>query len=186
MNGNILSEIEINDLLTKRNDFLVTSDTWFGRSSILEIANRKFSNLNNMNSELIKKWNSVVKSRDIVFHLGNFAWDPITCENVLKKLNGVIIFMKSCNDVALLEQNNVYISAESILLLKKFDVVLCHYPLKNWPGKESGTIHFHGHEVYSNDTVLTKGCNIVNVCTDFWDYKPVKFSDIKLIIDYKL
>jgi calcineurin-like phosphoesterase family protein len=119
-----------------------------------------------------------------VFHLGNFAWDPITCENVLKKLNGVIVFLRGNADEILFEQD-VLISQESILSLKHFDVVLCHYPMKNWPGKETGTIHFHGHELYNNETTLVKGCNVVNVCTDFWDFKPVKFSAIKNIIDYK-
>lgn len=176
---------DINSFLQNYTDFYVTSDTWFGRGSILDIAKRQFADLNEMNNKLIKKWNSAVNKDDIVFHLGNFAWDPITCENVLKKLNGTIIFLRGNADEALLEQKNIIVSGESILSLNQFDIVLCHYPLKNWPGKDSGTIHFHGHEIYNNDTILTKGCNVVNVCTDFWEYKPVKFSDIKSIIDYK-
>ena len=176
---------EINKFLQSHSDFYVTSDTWFGRKSILDIAKRQFKDLNEMNNKLVKKWNSVVKKDDVVFHLGNFAWDPITCENVLKRLNGTIIFLAGNADDALFECENATISNESILLLNQFDVVLCHYPMKNWPGKESGTIHFHGHEVYNNDTVLTKGCNVINVCTDFWEYKPIRFSDIKTIIDYK-
>lgn len=185
MKATFVQQEDINETIKRYNDFFVTSDTWFGRRGILEIANRKFADINDMNNQLVKRWNKIVDKTDIVFHLGNFAWDPITCENVLKKLNGIIVFLKGNCDDALLEQKNVLISQESILLLKQFDVVLCHYPLKNWPGKDTGTVHFHGHETYNNDTVLTKGCNVVNVCTDFWEYKPVKFSDIRSIVDYK-
>ena len=34
-------------------DFYITSDTWFGRPQILQIANRKFKNVEEMNSKQI-------------------------------------------------------------------------------------------------------------------------------------
>jgi calcineurin-like phosphoesterase family protein len=109
---------------------------------------------------------------------------------VIKKLNGTIIFLKGNCDTTMSEPETddivFNVSQESILTLNKFDCVFCHYPMKNWPGKESGTALFHGHEIYNNETVLTKGCNIINVCTDFWEYRPVKFSQIKSIIEYKM
>ena len=181
----IVSQKNINEFLAYTNDFFVTSDTWFGRTNIIQIAKRPFKDINEMNNKLIKKWNSVVTKDDVVFHLGNFAWDPITSENVLRKLNGTIIFLPSNNDTALYECKTANISQESILLLNKFDVVLCHWPMKNWPGKDTGTVHFHGHEVYTNDTVLVQGCNVINTCTDFWDYKPIQYTTIKSIIEYK-
>ena len=54
-------------------DFYITSDTWFGRPQILQIANRAFNDIEEMNSTLIKNWNKKVKNTDVVFHLGNFA-----------------------------------------------------------------------------------------------------------------
>ena len=66
-------------------DFYITSDTWFGRPQILQIANRKFKDIEAMNTALIKNWNKKVKKNDVVFHLGNFAWDPTTARRVLKK-----------------------------------------------------------------------------------------------------
>ena len=88
----MLKELQIPD------DFYITSDTWFGRPQILEIANRKFNNVDEMNATLIKNWNKVVKKNDIVFHLGNFAWDPQTARRVLKKLKGQIYFMVGSSD----------------------------------------------------------------------------------------
>jgi calcineurin-like phosphoesterase family protein len=80
-------------------DFHITSDTWFGRPLIIQIANRKFNDVDEMNATLIKNWNKKVKKNDVVFHLGNFAWDPTTARKALKKLNGRIYFLRG-NSVA--------------------------------------------------------------------------------------
>lgn len=175
--------------LDKISDFFITSDTWFGRSQILQIANRtQFSNIDKMNDQLIRNWNSKVGSHDIVFHLGNFAWDPLTAKKVLKKLNGKILFLLGSCDEALVEVaddfENIQIIDQQIIELPVFDSVLCHYPLEVWNGQSSGTIHFHGHTVFSHKTDL-RSLNRINVCTDFWSYSPIKFSIIKDFINGK-
>ena len=169
--------------LTDLKDFYFTSDTWFGRPQILQIANRTaFSDVEDMNNQLIKKWNKVVKKNDVVFHLGNFAWDPHTARKVLKKLNGQIFFMIGNSDEALLEVqhefDNISILDDQIIEMPQYDSLLCHYPLEVWNGKDSGTIHFHGHTVFSHKTDLTRS-NRVNVCTDFWNFSPINYSTIK-------
>jgi calcineurin-like phosphoesterase family protein len=106
-------------------DFYITSDTWFGRPQILQIANRKFKDVEEMNSTLIKNWNKKVKKNDVVFHLGNFAWDPTTARKVLKKLNGRIFFLKGNSDKALEEVISEFPKAEflsdAIMDLLDFD-----------------------------------------------------------------
>tara|TARA_R100001591_G_scaffold91322_1_gene97092 strand:+ start:26 stop:568 length:543 start_codon:yes stop_codon:yes gene_type:complete len=175
--------------LKRGKDFFITSDTWFGRPQILQIANRlQFKDIDEMNQVLIKNWNSKVKKNDTVFHLGNFAWDPQTARQVLRKLNGVIYFVIGTADEALLdieaEFDNISILEDQIIDLPQFDSVISHYPLEVWNGKDTGTIHFHGHTVYSHKTDLDM-MNRVNVCTDFWSYTPVKYSTIKDFIDGK-
>jgi len=167
-------------------DFYITSDTWFGRPQILEIANRKFSNIEEMNDVLIKNWNNKVKKRDVVFHLGNFAWDPEIARKALKKLNGRIYFLKGNCDKALEEVINEFPNAEffsdAIMELTDFDSVICHYPLEVWNGKDSGTIHMHGHTVFSHKTNL-KVENRFNVCSDFWNYAPINYLTLKDFIN---
>ena len=175
----------LKDLETPK-DFYITSDTWFGRPQILQIANRKFNDVDEMNAALIKNWNKVVKKNDIIFHLGNFAWDPQTARQVLKKLNGQIYFMIGSSDEAFLdiqhEFENISILEDQIMELPQFDSIICHYPLEIWNGKDSGTIHFHGHTVFSHKTDLSK-MNRINVCTDFWNYTPVNYLTIKDFIN---
>tara|TARA_R110002050_G_scaffold278863_1_gene425123 strand:- start:470 stop:997 length:528 start_codon:yes stop_codon:yes gene_type:complete len=167
-------------------DFYITSDTWFGRPQILQIANRAFNNIEEMNSVLIKNWNKKVKKTDVVFHLGNFAWDPITARKVLKKLNGTIYFIVGSQDDALLDVIDEFPNAEFldelIEELVEFDTVISHYPLTVWNGKDSGTIHMHGHTVFSHKTNLTLE-NRFNVCTDFWGYTPVNYLTLKDFIN---
>jgi len=170
-------------------DFFLTSDTWFGRHQILNIANRyKFSSIEKMNDTLISNWNNKVKKNDVIFHLGNFAWEPILAKNILKRLNGEIIFMVGNADDALLEIadgfEDVKILEDQIIEIPDFDCVLCHYPLDEWNGKGSGTIHFHGHTTFSHKTDLSL-MNRVNVCVDFWNYSPVTYSTIKEFINEK-
>jgi|TARA_R110000851_G_scaffold281274_1_gene434705 calcineurin-like phosphoesterase family protein len=168
------------------NDFYITSDTWFGRPQILQIANRKFNDVDEMNAALIKNWNKAIKKDDIVFHLGNFAWDPQTARNVLKKLKGQIYFMIGSADEAFLdiahEFENVTIIEDQILELPQFDSIICHYPLAVWNGKDSGTIHFHGHTIFSHKTDLNAQRR-VNVCTDYWNFAPVNYLTIKDFIN---
>ena len=167
-------------------DFYITSDTFFGRRQILEIANRsKFSTLIDMENTLVKNWNKSVKKDDVVFHLGNFAWDPLTARKILRRLNGNIIFMLGHCDDAIVEVinefKNIDLIEDQIVKIDRHDLILCHYPLEVWPGKESGVVHIHGHTVYSHKTDLRVQKRI-NICTDFWGYSPVKISTLKDII----
>ena len=179
----------MSDSLKEISEFYITSDTWFGRPQIIDIAKRhQFSTIEDMNNQLVKNWNKVVKSDDLVFHLGNFAWDPHTARSILKKLKGKIFFLIGNSDDALLEVaeefSNIEILDPQIIELSQFDSILCHYPLDVWNGKSSGTIHFHGHTVFSHKTDL-RASNRVNVCTDFWNYSPIKFSTIKEFVNGK-
>lgn len=171
-------------------DFWLTSDTFFGRNEILTIGNRDFKSVEVMNEELIKRWNKKVKKKDTIIHLGNFAWDPISAANALDRLNGKIYFLGGNCDLALDDVIESYPNANVLpyeiidieLSEYKYDLVLCHYPLDVWNGKSVGTIHAHGHTVFSHKTDLNF-MKRFNVCTDFWNYSPVKLSILKNILE---
>ena len=62
-----------------------TSDTHFGHENIIRFCNRPFSNAQEMNAELIRRWRDTVPEDGIEFHLGDFAhgssrlWNHILC-----------------------------------------------------------------------------------------------------------
>lgn len=172
--------------LNKISDFFITSDTHFGRNNILDIANRKFKNIDKMNDVFIKKWNNIVKKDDIILHLGGFGWDPDTIDKVIPQLNGNIGLLPSYEDVKMTKIfnkfDNITLIQNQILILSNHDCILSHYPLYDWPGKSTGTIHIHGNNVFDHVTNLNVE-NRVNACVDFWNYAPFQLSLIKEFIE---
>ena len=55
----------------------VTSDTHFSHARISELADRPFTTVEEMNTELVRRWNEVVGPDDTVLHLGDLALGPI-------------------------------------------------------------------------------------------------------------
>lgn len=49
-----------------------TSDSHFGHANIIRYCQRPFADADEMDSALIRIWNSVVDPRDTVYHLGDF------------------------------------------------------------------------------------------------------------------
>ena len=71
-----------------------TSDTHFGHASILNFCKRPFKDVDEMNEELIKRWNEVISKEDTVFHLGDFAFGGVEIWNkTLPRLNGHIVLI---------------------------------------------------------------------------------------------
>lgn len=161
----------------------ITSDTFFGRRNIIEIANRPFKDLDEMHTVMVNNWNSVVTDNDIVYHLGNFAWTPTVADEMLKVLNGNIKFILGEYDNALEEVFEYYDGVEIMPydIFKDYDnkIVLSHWPLESWPGKAEGIYHFHGNTLKDLKTDLTK-MKRVNICCDNWNYAP---QEAKVLFD---
>ncbi|QAY60470.1 hypothetical protein ET475_11055 [Microbacterium protaetiae] len=67
----------MNDFSCDDVDF-VTSDTHFGHARIIELAGRPFSAVEEMDAEMVRRWNDVVSADAVVLHLGDLALDTIT------------------------------------------------------------------------------------------------------------
>jgi calcineurin-like phosphoesterase family protein len=66
-----------------------TSDTHFGHARIIELCNRPFASVEEMNEAMIDNWNSVVGPKDSVVHLGDVALGPwVEWDGILSRLNG--------------------------------------------------------------------------------------------------
>lgn len=126
----------------------LTSDTYFGRD--LSAIQGGFQSAEEMNDTIIENWNSRVKPEDIVYHLGNFSWDPISGESALAFLNGTIFFVGGEYDKHMSEISLIKIKKHHLLPviaeIPKLNLVLSHWPLHDWLGKKDGILHFHGGE----------------------------------------
>ena len=75
------------------------ADTHFNHENIIKYCNRPFNNTKEMNEYIIQKWNSVVKSNDIVYHLGDVGFGTTEMlKELIGKLNGTKILLRGNHD----------------------------------------------------------------------------------------
>jgi calcineurin-like phosphoesterase family protein len=157
-----------------------TSDTFFGRNFIA--IERGFESDEEMTDFYVENWNSKIKKDDIVYHLGNFSWDPISCESVMSILNGKIHFMPGTYDshlpdMSLIRLKKHFIIQNQISFIHNNKAVISHWPLLDWPGKNEGVIHVHGGS-FENEVV--PGSFRFNCGIDSWNGSPI---DLDFLID---
>lgn len=70
-------------------DTWFTSDSHFGHKNVLEYEKdaRPFSTIEEMHEVMIDRWNSVIKSNDMVYHLGDFCFGKRWIA-IAERLNG--------------------------------------------------------------------------------------------------
>jgi len=165
-----------------------TSDLHFGHKNVIKYSNRPFSSVEEMNEELIRRFNSKVKNGDIVYDLGDFAFkNP---KKYLERLNGNIIRIKGSHDSDMKEPRMLVIRPPE--LLDEFgnhrSITLCHYAMRTWETSHYGSFHLFGH---SHGTLPPYGLSF-DVGVDCWNYYPLsleevikKMSTLKPIVDYR-
>lgn len=79
--------------------YFVISDTHFGHENIIQYCNRPFKTVEEMDSALIKNWNETVSNKDVVIHLGDFAFcSKERAREICSELNGRKILIKGNHD----------------------------------------------------------------------------------------
>lgn len=126
------------------------ADTHFGHAGILRHAARPWSDIEAHDRDLIAHWNSVVGTRDVVWHLGDFAYWKMPLDRVkgiFKKLHGVPRLIVGNHETEAICRELAWDSVDEVRILHAADlkVVLCHYPMREWPHWWQGSIHLHGH-----------------------------------------
>lgn len=180
-----------------------TSDTHYYHHNVISYSSREFLNVEEMNREMIRRWNEVVGPRDRVYHVGDFAFaNKEKAKDILSKLNGYIILIKGNHDGSPTRMKEigfkeVYDHLEIEIAGKK--VLLCHYPyrpseeelatntykLKNVDSRpiDNSEILLHGH--VHNLWKFKRGPNggmMINVSVENWNYTPVSLETIEQII----
>lgn len=172
-NNNDVPKFKGDDL----NHLWFTSDTHFGHEKTLNKAARPFNNTNEMDKEIIKNWNNIVKPNDVVYHLGDFG----DLENI-KKLNGRIRLIMGNHErkegltkEKLLESGfeEVY-EHSTIIIADDLLMTLCHEPSKH--NKNMFNLFGHLHNL-----VLLKEFG-VNVGVDAQHFRPINMDRIQLYI----
>lgn len=82
-----------------------TADLHFGNEAVLKIDNRPYGSVEEMDADLIRRWNEKVEENDTVFIMGDFIHRPQKgYRYYLERLNGKIILILGNHDRGMLEE----------------------------------------------------------------------------------
>jgi len=159
----------------------IISDTHFGHGKIIEYASRPFDNVNEMNSELLQRWNTVVDDSDTVFHLGDVRHhpDPHDASFWLDQLNGDIVLIRGNHDNV--QDDFPYPVLESAVLSHgKYEFYLEHQPV----GFSGWQLHGHSHcSDLVNYPFINRGTQRVNVSAELLDYYPLALDRLVRLLN---
>jgi len=159
-----------------------TGCTHFDHANIIKLANRPFTDVHQMNSLMVERWNAKVGKNDLVYHLGDFSFsrDYGYQRDVWDSLNGNKVLVQGNHDLHAMVQ---YTAARQLIEVQAHGLpgrlILCHYPIEEWNGYYKGWWHLHAH-THSHDK---RGANPkkgrVNVTVEAWGYAPASVEEIR-------
>lgn len=167
--------------------FLV-SDTHFGHLGVCKFLREDGSKLrpwtdpNEMDEEMIKRWNETVKPNDKVYHLGDVVINRKAL-NTLSRLNGDKVLIRGNHDIFKLEDYTQHFrDIRGYHVMNNF--ILSHIPVHtDSKGRFAGNIHGHTH---SNRVMKMHGDIRTQhidpwyhcVCVEQTDFRPILFEDV--------
>ena len=160
-----------------------TSDTHFGHEAIIRLTKRPFSSVEEMDAVLVDGWNTTVSPEDTVYHLGDFAHrNSRSAAHYRSLLNGTIHLILGNHDENLTSDDLSSFASVSRLCdvtIEGRDIVLCHYPMREWRLSYQGSWHLFGH-VHGRFNRDPLGWSL-DVCVERHSYKPWAFAEIEAV-----
>lgn len=189
---------------TDGSNVFFTSDTHWWHRNIIKFCNRPFKDVEEMNTEMIKRWNEVVPEDGIVFHLGDFSWGPYRdWANIRNQLNGRIILIKGNHDETYMTEKSEelfdHVAFQMKIEVEGRKVYLNHVPFLCYGGtyRDDATKvwQLFGH-VHTNDRSNTEGKDDkrlvmlfptqYDVGVDNNDFRPVSWKEVKEKIEAQI
>jgi len=157
-----------------------TSDTHFGHKNIIEYCKRPFRTREGMNEALIRRWNDCVKPEDEVYHLGDVSFvNQEWTGSILRKLNGNIYHIAGNHDKKLKTDRFAWSRDEFQGHFEEAgaSVYMSHHYHDDWPDKDIGAWHLHGHA--HGNLPYVPGSRRLDVGVDVWNFRPVSILQVK-------
>ena len=169
-----------------------TADLHFGHEEIIGYCGRPFADVEQMDRELVYKWNSRVSNNDHVYIVGDLFYggrDAAGYDKAIetvKKLNGILHLVAGNHDFPYLKNMDyhyLFADTDQIRYLKHEgkNIFLCHYPIAEWSGFFRGSMHIYGHihnqkgEAYQ---YMASTGRALNAGVDICSFMPVTFDEL--------
>lgn len=172
----------------------------FGHENAIRFDNRPFGSVDEMDAELIKRWNNKVSNGDLVYVLGDMIWKTknSTAAEIINSLNGQKILIKGNHD-RFLHDSKV---KKAFAAIKDYDdicvelnngtkhrCILSHFFIPFYNAHRYNAIHLHAHshtsEEHNIELKFAEWLNkngykneIYNVGCMHWNYEPVTLDEI--------
>jgi calcineurin-like phosphoesterase family protein len=160
-----------------------TSDLHLSHKKIIQFSERPFDSVEEMDEELVRRWNDVVRPGDRVYCLGDFSFaDEERSIKFAKRLVGQKFMVWGNHDKKLRRSHEFmsqWIWQKDLTSIDVTDqkIALCHFPMLTWHQSHRGSWNLHGHSHGSLPD--DPGALRLDVGVDCWDYAPVEFSTLK-------
>ena len=167
--------------------FLV-SDTHFGHNGVCHFMRndgvtklRPWDNADEMDEEMVKRWNSTVRPKDKVYHLGDVVMHRKSL-SILRRLNGDKVLIKGNHDIFKLEDYTPHFRDIRGYHVMN-NMLLSHIPVHS-ESQGRFNCNIHGH-LHSNRVMFKNKCGVdvidpfyYNVSVEQIDFKPILFEDV--------
>ena len=179
-----------------------TSDQHFGHARMIKFCNRPFKDVEEMDAEMVRRWNAVVETGDTVYHLGDFTLEGYQfAKKMFKQLNGEIHILALTwhHDRRWLPKNwmtSPPMTKDGTFIRKlppievievsrhggavpmgerPLKITLGHYPMLAWEASYHGAWHLfaHTHGQYQGEGFS------LDVGVDSWSFAPVSLDEVR-------
>ena len=165
----------------------LTSDTHFGHAGVCKFLRddgvtklRPWDNPEDMDEEMVKRWNETVRPNDKVYHLGDVVINRKAL-SIMHRLNGDKVLIRGNHDIFRDDEyRNHFRELRAYHVMN--GMILSHIPIHSDSLGRFGTnIHGHLHanrvkaEVWGEYEIDTRyHC----VCVEQTDFRPILFEDV--------
>jgi calcineurin-like phosphoesterase family protein len=169
-----------------------TSDIHFGHKRILELTDRgkRWSHVEDMDEDLIRTFNELVRPGDRVYHLGDFSFaSNERTKKIKRRLMGEWHWVLGNHDNS--KDRDLYAMFQWVgdyrrVKLDAQAIVLFHYPIMSWHGMHKGAWHLHGH-CHGNLTEACRACGTpfkalrldVGIDNHPYDFRPFSYEEVR-------
>ena len=170
-----------------------TADLHFGHDVNIAKSDRPFLTVEDMEVILINNWNKAVRPEDTVYIVGDFiSRSRKPPEYYLRQLNGVKHLITGNHDAPWMKHCKMEEYFESVGDFAEVKdggkrIVMCHYPMVEWPGSKRGSVlvygHVHNRKENPTFQTLRRLKRAYNAGVDIHDFTPVPLD--KLIEGHK-
>ena len=107
------------------------ADLHFSHQNIIQFDKRPYQTIEQMNNDLINRWNDVITDRDDVYVLGDMFWNTDDAPMILQMLKGRIHLIKGNHDKITSDMMHYFSSISGYAEINDNgnNLILCHYPI---------------------------------------------------------